>query len=135
MQDYFLWWIAAAAFVSAELLTGSFYLFVLGGAAAVAAVAAHLGFSGVGQLGVAAAITLVGCYLVHIWKKKTAHLHPEQASLDVGQLVTVNSWLDATHARVSYRGSTWAAELAPEATANQAQYRIKTTQANTLIIY
>jgi membrane protein implicated in regulation of membrane protease activity len=42
MSAYWMWWIAAAALIAAELLTGTFYLLVVGVAVACGGVAAWL---------------------------------------------------------------------------------------------
>ena len=43
MSTYLMWWIAAAALVAAELLTGTLYLLVIGLALACAGIAALSG--------------------------------------------------------------------------------------------
>ena len=45
MSVYWIWWIAAAALIAAELLTGTFYLLAVGVAVACGGVAAWLGWS------------------------------------------------------------------------------------------
>jgi hypothetical protein len=43
MGAFWIWWIAAAALIGAELLTGTFYLLAVGSAAAIGGLAAWLG--------------------------------------------------------------------------------------------
>ena len=65
MADWTTWWLLAGAAVAVELLTGTFYLLMLGLGMAAGALAAHAGLLPVrGQL-VAAAV--VGFGAVAIW--------------------------------------------------------------------
>ena len=113
MATYLLWAIAGFVLVMAELLTGTFYLLVLGIAALAAAAIAYLGGDFWVQAMVAAAVALMGIYLVRRWWMN----HPKDSAasnnLDLGQAVVVESWVDqaAGIARVKYRGSTWEAKL------------------------
>ncbi len=113
MATYLLWAIAGFVLVIAELLTGTFYLLVLGIAALAAAVIAYMGGDFWVQAMVAAAVALIGIYLVRRWW--TTHPKDGKASnnLDLGQAVVVDSWVNqaAGIARVKYRGSTWEAQL------------------------
>src|SRR5690348_16704160 len=56
------WVIAGLALAISELLTGTFYLIVLGIAAFGAAAAAYFGLGFAPQMVVAAAVAAVGCY-------------------------------------------------------------------------
>ena len=113
MSTYLLWAIAGFVLVMAELLTGTFYLLVLGIAALAAAAIAYVGGDFWVQAMVAAAVALMGIYLVRRWWMN----HPKDSAasnnLDLGQAVVVESWVDqaAGIARVKYRGSTWEAKL------------------------
>ena len=113
MATYLLWAIAGFVLVMAELLTGTFYLLVLGIAALAAAAIAYVGGDFWVQAMVAAAVALMGIYLVRRWWMN----HPKDSAasnnLDLGQAVVVESWVDqaAGIARVKYRGSTWEAKL------------------------
>ena len=113
MATYLLWAIAGFVLVMAELLTGTFYLLVLGIAALAAAAIAYLGGDFWVQAMVAPAVALMGIYFVRRWW--TNHPKDSAASnnLDLGQAVVVESWVDqaAGIARVKYRGSTWEAKL------------------------
>lgn len=113
MATYLLWAIAGFILVIAELLSGTFYLLVLGIAALATALAAYLGADVWVQAMVAAAVALLGIYAVRRWWA----LHPksEAASnnLDLGQAVVIESWVDqaAGMARIKYRGSSWDAQV------------------------
>ncbi|MEN9559621.1 MAG: hypothetical protein RLZZ502_832, partial [Pseudomonadota bacterium] len=112
MDTSIWWWIVAGVMLAAEIMTGTFYLLVLALAAGLAAVAAHLGLDAWGQVMVAASITALGSFAVQAWHKKHGNKDNPTQNLDVGQSVSVESWLDARTARVRYRGSMWTATLA-----------------------
>lgn len=113
-----LWWILVAALVAAEMVTGTFYLLMLAAGAAVAAIVAGLGAGQTAQLGCAALVsltTVVALYFFQVRRRAarqqenahtvTAHFN----SLDVGEVVHVQSWQEDGTARVQYRGSGWQA--------------------------
>ena len=112
MTDYWMWWIAGAALIAAELITGTFYLLVIGLALACGGVAAWLGAAIPVQWLIAAALGVVGTVLLQRWKRGLVASTPPQKGLDIGQMVQVQSWGPAGSARVAYRGSTWDAEVA-----------------------
>ncbi|MEP6998706.1 MAG: NfeD family protein [Betaproteobacteria bacterium] len=112
MTGYWVWWIAGAALIAAELVTGTFYLLVIGLALACGGLAAWLGAAVPVQWLIAAALGVVGTMLLQRWKRGLAASTPLQKGLDIGQMVQVQSWGPAGTARVAYRGSTWDAEVA-----------------------
>lgn len=112
MSAYWMWWIAGAALVAAELLTGTFYLLVVGIALAFGGIAAWFGAGAAEQWLIAAVLGIVGTVLLQRWKQGLAARTPAQQGLDIGQMVQVQSWGPDGTARVAYRGSTWDAELA-----------------------
>ena len=111
MSVHWMWWIAAMLLIGAELLTGTFYLVAIGVAVALGGAAAWLGASQAVQFAVAGVLGVVLTIVAHRWRVGRAST-PPQPSLDIGQSVRVASWNDDGRARVSYRGSTWDAELA-----------------------
>ena len=66
--------------------------------------------------------------LLERWKRG-ARAFPSQPGLDVGQMVRVQSWGPGRTARVSYRGSTWDAELAAPDTPQAENMYITETRA------
>jgi membrane protein implicated in regulation of membrane protease activity len=107
-----MWWIAGAALIAVELVTGTFYLLVIGLAFVCGGIAAWLGAAIPLQWLIAAALGVVGTVLLQRWKRGVIARTPPQKGLDIGQMVQVQSWGPAGTARVAYRGSTWDAELA-----------------------
>ena len=122
MESGWLWWIAAAALVAAELVSGTFYLLALGIAVALGGVAAWLGADEPLQFVVAGVLGVVLTVIAH--RLRLARLTPPaQRSLDVGQSVRVTAWKPDGSARVAYRGSDWDAELAsPEVPRGDTMY-------------
>ncbi len=111
MEPYLLWILAGFALVIAELLTGTFYLLMLGVAAFGGALLAWLGQGFPAQTMVSGALAAVGCYLVHAWHQRNAG--SQMASIDAGQPASFESWTDeaARLARVRYRGAAWDARV------------------------
>ena len=132
MTDYWIWWILAAVLIGAEIVTGTFYLLVVGIAFAVGGFLAVLGLALPLQLVVAGAVAVVGTMIAHRWRGK--RVPPPTPSLDLGQSVRVLDWNDDGSARVSYRGSQWNAELADAGVARAETMYIVGTRGSTLVI-
>jgi membrane protein implicated in regulation of membrane protease activity len=107
MEEDLIWAILGLTLVIVELLTGTFYLLVLGIAAFGAALAAWLGQGIALQAIVAALIAALGCYGVHVYRAKNST--SQMPSVDAGQPASFESWVDpaARLARVRYRGASW----------------------------
>ncbi len=117
MQSYVIWVIVGLVLVTIEMMTGTFYLLVLGAAAFAAALTAYLAWPFLSQVLVAAVVAVVGVVAVNRWHRiKRAASGPER-SLDIGQRVEFESWVDerARLVRVKYRGASWDARLIDEA--------------------
>ena len=132
------WWFAAGLAVAAELATGTFYLLMIALGLAAAALAAHLGSGASGQI-VAAA--LVGGGATALWHWHRYH-QPRSAparenhdvNLDIGERVTVSDWAADRTAQVRYRGSVWAARLAPGAPASPGEHHVAAVEGNWLVL-
>ena len=113
MATYLLWAIAGFVLIIAELVTGTFYLLVIGVAALVGALVAFLGGAFWLQALSAGAATLIGVYLVHFWWQKNPKESSAENSLEVGQTVVFEHWVDEASgaARVKYRGASWDAKV------------------------
>jgi membrane protein implicated in regulation of membrane protease activity len=133
MEEDLAWAIVGLALVIIELLTGTFYLLVLGIAAFGAALAAWLGQGFPLQAVVAAVIAALGCYGVHVYHTKNSTL--QMTPMDAGQPASFENWVDegARLARVRYRGSSWDALVEGEATVDSgALLYVISTHGNTL---
>jgi membrane protein implicated in regulation of membrane protease activity len=145
-----IWWLFAGTFVIAELLTGTFYLLMLGLGFAGGALAAHAGL-GVGWQYLITSLTgellVILCYLKQ--SKQSSGKNAQQTNpaihLDIGSVVDVDEWSSLGTANVQYRGANWAARhvsiknthgLSHEGldSFKIGSYRIKAVEGNTLIL-
>jgi membrane protein implicated in regulation of membrane protease activity len=133
MQPYFLWWILAAVLVGVELTSGTFYLLVYGVAAAIAGLAAWLGAGMVVQLLTAGVIAVLGTLALRHWNRSTSHPESSVQDMDIGQTVSVESWLDG-RGQVKYRGALWDAEAESDGVDSMRPLRIRAIKGNTLVL-
>jgi membrane protein implicated in regulation of membrane protease activity len=119
------WLIAGFILIIAELMTGTFYLLVLGIAALVGA--------GVWQAIGAAIVAVAGVIWVNQYKKKMAPKRMQ--GLDFGQPAAFDSWVNksAGHARVKYRDALWDAQIAGDASGEPGEiFYITSVDGSTL---
>jgi membrane protein implicated in regulation of membrane protease activity len=115
MELWLVWTVAGFALVIAELVTGTFYLLVIGLGAFAGAIAAWMGLNLVLQASVGSVIAIGGAFAVHTWHSRQRAGDPKNSNLlDRGQAVVLEGWANETAriARVKYRGTTWDARLA-----------------------
>ena len=110
-----LWLVAGFVLVIAELVTGTFYLLVIGIGAFAAAVAAWSSVHSIVQAVVACVVALAGVWAVHHWHERNRTGRSGDNLLDRGQPVVLEGWANesAGIARVKYRGTYWDARVAP----------------------
>src|SRR5215212_6224268 len=114
MELWLIWVVAGFVLVIAELVTGTFYLLMVGAGAFAGAVVAWAGGNEIVQAVVASGTALVGAFIVHNWHvRNRAHDTGHANFLDRGQAVVLEGWVDeaARIARVKYRGAWWDARL------------------------
>ena len=114
MDLWLMWVVVGFVLVIAELLTGTFYLLVIGIGAFAGALVAWLGGAGTVQAVAAGAVALIGTWLVHMWHRAQPKDLPGTSNfLDRGQPVVLERWDNepAGLARVKYRGTTWEARV------------------------
>jgi len=111
MDPSLAWAILGLALILAELLTGTFYLLMLGVAAFGAALAAYFGLGFGPQIIVAAVVAAAGCYGVHAYRARNKAT--QMPSIDAGMPASFEQWIDpaARLARVRYRGASWDARV------------------------
>ena len=111
MDQWLAWGMLGLALIIVELLTGTFYLLMLGVAAFGAATAAGLGHPFSVQAIVASVAAALGCYGVHAYRAKNRAR--QMPPLDAGMPASFESWVDAGArlARVRYRGASWDARV------------------------
>jgi membrane protein implicated in regulation of membrane protease activity len=134
MSAYWMWWIAAAALIGAEMLTGTFYLLAVGIAMACGGIAAWVGWDIPYQWLTAGLLGIAGVVGLERWRRGRGGSASPQPALDIGQMVRVQSWGPDRTARVSYRGSTWDAELAATDTPQSDIMYIAGTKGSVLIL-
>jgi len=114
MELWLLWTIVGFVLVITELVTGTFYLLVLGLGAFIGAIAAYLGASHVVQALAGGGCAVAGIWFVHHWHESRRTLEGKGSNfLDRGQPVVMDGWANenANIARVKYRGTTWDARV------------------------
>ena len=138
MDLWLMWVVVGFVLVIAELLTGTFYLLVIGIGAFAGALIAWTGGSGIVQAMVAGAVALIGTWLVNRWHRAQPKDAPGTSNfLDRGQPVVLESWQnEAAHvARVKYRGTTWEARVvAPIAIAPGSTLYIEGREDGMLVV-
>lgn len=117
MSDYLMWLIAGLALIIIEVTMGTFYLLVLGIAAFAGALAAYFGAGALAQVACAGIVAAIGLFAVQRWHRSRPVDEQRDRSLDLGQVVTLESWLDlkSKRVRVKYRGTVWDAQLVGDA--------------------
>jgi len=111
METYLIWLVAGFGLVIVELLSGTFYLLMLGVAAFGGAAVAYAGQGFTVQAVVAVLLAVAGCYGVHVYRARNSKL--QMASVDAGQPASFENWIDEGGglARVRYRGASWDAHV------------------------
>lgn len=112
MEPYVAWLVLGFALVIIEMLTGTFYLLMLGVACFGAAAAAWFGQGFPVQAILATLVSIAGAWSVHSYRARNASA--QMKSIDAGMPATFESWTDAGagRARVRYRDASWDARLA-----------------------
>jgi len=135
MDAYLLWAVTGIALVIIEMLTGTFYLLVLGIAALAAAAVAWFGGSFWVQAVVLAAVSVAGVLLVKRYRGESRAAQSMQGpGLDVGQAVTLESWISEADglARVRYRNAQWEAQVSGARAPDTRVFYIHAVDGNTL---
>jgi len=133
METYLVWLVAGFVLVIAELVTGTFFLLILGVAAFAGSATAWFGLGFWLEALCAAAVAVAGVFWVK--QQRKAMQQPDMASLDVGQAVTLESWVNREQgaARVKYRNTQWDAEVEGERAFERGQVLyIHAVDGNTL---
>lgn len=131
-----IWLIAAAVLCGAELLSGTFYLLVLGVGCVFASLAAWCSLPPAWQFVVFAVVAAAAGVAVYRMKKSRASELDAVQNPDVGQSVFVESWNSDGSATVTYRGALWRAvnKDGPAACSNATRYRIDRVDGTRLVL-
>ncbi len=105
------WLVLGLVLIVVELMTGTFYLLILGIAAIIGSGVAWLGGSFWIQAAVVSVATVAGSLAVRRFKGTGAR--ESNAAMDIGQTVVIEEWVSESNrlARVRYRGASWDAEV------------------------
>ena len=138
MADSTLWWLLAGAAVAVELLTGTFYLLMLGVGAVAGAIAAHMGASMPIQLVFAAVLGGGAVAIWHVVRRRHFASAPPGTStnldFDAGEPVHVDAWAADNTATVRYRGTVWTAVPAGGTPQGSGAHRVRAVDGSRLVI-
>ena len=111
MQPALAWLLLGLVLVVAELLSGTFYLLILGLAAGVGSLAAWLGGPFWMQALLASVAAVAGSIMVR--RGKSGAAAAKGNSMDIGQTAVLEAWVSEPQrlAKVRYRGASWEAEV------------------------
>lgn len=138
MADPVIWWLLSGTLVALELLTGTFYLLMLGLGAAAGALAAHAG-GGLATQVIAAALVALAAVAFWTWHRRRRPGDPSARSrrsvnLDIGETVQVDAWSDDGTAQVRYRGAYWTAIRPSSSPAQTGSHRVIELVGNRLLV-
>jgi len=132
------WWVGAGVLITAELMTGTFYLLMIALGFLAGVLAYFLGAPLDLQFAVAAAVALLA--VIALRRSRFARRRrgidasrDPGVNLDIGQSLSVVSWRDR-RARAMYRGAEWDVELAPGEPEDARLYEIKAVRGSCLIV-
>mgnify|MGYP000101889822 CR=1 FL=1 len=136
MNNATMWWVLTGVLVALELVTGTFYLLMLGLGAVAAALVAMGGHGLSTQLVAAAIVGGLGAVLLGQWRKRqtTTPQEAHDQHLDLGATVQVEIWDEQGTTQVKHRGAMWTAVPAPGQTAEPGTYRIQAMTGNRLVL-
>ena len=139
IELYLVWIVAGFVLIIAELVTGTFYLLVIGIGAFAGALVAWLGGNVFVQGVAGSVVALGGAGFVHHWHSANRKAdHGRSNLLDLGQPVVLEGWANesAGIARVKYRGASWDARLVAPAAKPEpgATLYIEGQDGNTLLV-
>ena len=103
-----IWLLIGLVLCAAELLTGTFYLLMLGFGCLAGAMASAADLSFGWQCTVGGVVASVAGFVLHrVRNAKSSAQSEALQQLDVGQIVTVERWNADGTANVRYRGAPW----------------------------
>lgn len=137
MADSTIWWALAGAAVVVELLTGTFYLLMLGFGMAAGALAAHAGAATATQLVVAAVVGGGAVAAWHVVRRKHFAGGPgvnTNLNFDAGEAVQVDAWAADNTSSVRYRGTVWTAVPAGGTPRGTGLHRVRAVDGSRLVL-
>lgn len=135
MDPALAWLLLGLGLIAVEMLSGTFYLLILGAAALIAALSGYLGAPFPMQAILAAAAAVVGVLVLRRRRKGGPATPARDNQMDIGQTAVIESWLNEPQrlARARYRNTTWDAEvLGNERVEIGAMLYVASTEGNRL---
>ncbi|MFP5340939.1 MAG: NfeD family protein [Gammaproteobacteria bacterium] len=135
MDPALAWLLLGLGLIAVEMLSGTFYLLILGAAALIAALSGYLGAPFPMQAILAAAAAVVGVLVLRRRRKGDPATPARDNQMDIGQTAVIESWLNEPQrlARARYRNTTWDAEvLGNERVEIGAMLYVASTEGNRL---
>jgi membrane protein implicated in regulation of membrane protease activity len=133
MENHIIWLLIGFGLMIVELLTGTFYLLVLGIAAFGGAAAGWFGHGFPAQIITTAVVATIGSWMVHAYRARNAL--QQMKPVDFAKPVTFEKWTNQQErlARVRYRDAFWEAQVTDhaEVEAGDTLY-ILSSEGNTL---
>jgi len=133
MAPYVYWFLLALGLMALEMMTGTFYLLVLGIALGIGGIAALFGLGQPLQFTLSAVAGIVGTVILRRVRHACTAAAPNQ-SLDIGQAVQTVRWREDGTARAQYRGSEWDAEPGSADMPRDVPLYIQAMRGSTLIL-
>lgn len=133
MSPISFWLIAALILAGLEVTSGTFYLLSLATGLVFGSLAAWIGLSLPWQVVCAAGVSILAVMLLCYLKNKC----PQRSSpsMEVGQICTVDQWMDERRVRVRYRGTLWDGELQETAQSGLTTYFVVAVHGSTLALH
>lgn len=111
MDVHIIWFLIGFGLLFVELITGTFYLLVLGIAAFGGGAAAYFSQGFPVQIITAGIVATIGSWMVHLYRVKNAQ--QQMKPMDFAKPVIFEAWVDQRErmAHVRYRGALWEAKV------------------------
>ncbi len=131
------WWVGVGILVTAEVLTGTFYLLMIALGWIVGGILHLLGASLHWQLA-AATLTAAAATIMlrrsHYGRKQKRNISAQaDINLDIGAILTVTHWRDG-RARARYRGAEWDVELIDGEPVDAQFYQVHAMRGSCLLV-
>lgn len=134
MTEQTFWLVLAGILVTAEILTGTFYLLIVAVGALLSALTAYLGYSLEMQIGSGAVFAIIASLVLQSSRKKLPPTASAQSDkLDIGNLIEVPQWDSNGRAKVLYRGANWQVQSNDQEPLT-GMHVIVDVQSNTLLL-
>lgn len=114
MEPALVWLLLGLGLIAVEMMSGTFYLLILGISALIGSLAGYLGAPFSAQAVLAAIAAITGVLVLR--RRKAGAAPAKDNQMDIGQTAVIESWLSESQrlARARYRNTTWDAEVLGE---------------------